>query len=417
MSEITLEKKELTFWGKIIMALIPLVLIIGGGAAWSYFKATAPVMAKAQPQRQVAIVETLTATSENTSAMISAMGTVIPAREITLKAQVAGTVDFVCDRFVPGSFVDKGEIILRLDPADYLVAQKKAKSALAGAKAALAIEQGSQNIAREELRVLSEMTTRKVTQTDLALRKPQLAQAMADVTSAEADLTQADLNLSRTKIHAPFNAMIVERSVNVGTYAGAQESLVSLVGTDEFWIEAAVPLDEMSYIDMDTPGVCPARVSSQAGNGTWEGRVIQITGQLSDTSRMAKVLVAVKNPLGTRNHPASSPLMIDDYVHVEITGRTLNHVTVLPRAALKDNDTVWINAGNALDIRKVSLAWKDDENVYVQKGIVQGEQVVLSDLATPVQGMALKSLKTLAQETNIPAGNTALTLQTDHTNG
>lgn len=369
MSEITIEKKELTVWGKTIMAMIPLMLIMGGGAAWSYFKATAPVMKKMDPQRQVALVETQTAVLKNLKATVSAMGTVTAAREVTLKAQVTGTVQSVCDNFVPGRFVAKGETVLTLDPADYQVAKKKAQSALANAKAALTIEQGSQNIAKEELRVLSEITTQKVNQTDLALRKPQLAQAVADVTSAQADLDQAGLDLSRTKIYAPFNAMIVERSVNVGTYAGTQDSLVSLVGTDEFWIEAVVPLDEMSHIDMDIPGGCQVRISSQAGNGTWEGRVIQITGQLSHTSRMAQVLVSVKNPLGIRNHPAPLPLMIDDYVHVEITGRTLNNVVALPRAAFKDNDTVWINAGNALDIRKVSLAWKDDKNVYVQTGI------------------------------------------------
>nr|WP_321402117.1 efflux RND transporter periplasmic adaptor subunit [uncultured Desulfobacter sp.] len=399
MSEETIEKKELTFFGKTIRALIPLMLIIGGGVAWSYFKATAPVMKKAEPQRQVTLVETQTAVSQNLSATVSAMGTVTAAREVTLKAQVTGTVQSVCDNFVPGSFVAKGKTVLTLDPADYQVAKKKAQSALANAKAALAIEQGSQNIAKEELRVLSEITVQKVNQTDLALRKPQLAQAMAAVTSAQADLTQADLNLSRTRIVAPFNAMILERSVNVGTYVGVQDSLVSLVGTDEFWIEAVVPLDEIPFLDMDTPGGCPVRIRSQAGTGTWDGRVIQVTGQLSDTSRMAQVLVGVKNPLGTLNHPSSVPLMIDDYVYVDITGRTLEDVMALPRTALKDDNTLWVNQNNTLDIRKVTLAWKDETNVYIQKGISPGDQVVVSDLSTPVQGMALKSSDSVAQKT------------------
>ena len=394
MSEKTIEKKELTFLGKTVRALIPLMLIIGGGVAWSYFKATAPVMKKADPKSQVALVETQTAALKNLKATVSAMGTVTAAREVTLKAQVTGTVQSVCDNFVPGRFVAKGETVLTLDPADYQVAKKKAQSALANAKAALAIEQGSQNIAKEELRVLSEITAQKVNQTDLALRKPQLARAMADVTSA-----QADLNLSRTKIVAPFNAMILERSVNVGTYVGVQDSLVSLVGTDEFWIEAVVPLNEIPFLDMGTSGGCPVRIRSQAGTGTWNGRVIQITGRLSDTSRMAQVLVAVKNPLGTRNHPSSVPLMIDDYVYVDITGRTLEDVMALPRTALKDDNTVWVNQDNTLDIRKVTLAWKDETNVYIQKGISPGDQVVVSDLSTPVQGMALKSADAVAQKT------------------
>ena len=399
MSEHEMER---TFLGKTIRVLIPLMLILGGGAALSYFKATAPVMEKAEPQRRVTLVETQTAGLEDVRPLVSAMGTVTAAKEVTLKAQVSGTVRSVSDRFMPGSFVDKGETILLLDPADYKVAKKKARSALANAEAALAVEQGNQNIAKEELRVLGEISAQEVTQTDLALRKPQLDQAMADVTGAEADLAQAELNLARTRITAPFDAVIVERSVNVGAYVGAQESLVTLVGTNEFWIEAAIPVDQLPYIDMDYPGGCPVQIRSQSGTGTWEGRVIQMSGKLSESSRMAQVIAAVKNPLGTRDHPSAVPLMIDDYVHVEITGRILSDVVTLPRAALKDDDTVWVDTDDTLDIRRVTLAWKDEKNIYVQTGIDRNEQVIISDLSTPVQGMALESAKAPTQDTNTP---------------
>jgi RND family efflux transporter MFP subunit len=250
------------------------------------------------------------------------------------------------------------------------------------------------------------MTAQKVIQTDLALRKPQLAQALADVAAAEADLTQAELNLARTRVTAPFNAMIVERAVNIGAYAGSQDSLVSLVGTNEFWIQALIPLDQLSYMDLGDPGSCPVKIQSQAGVGTWEGRVIQVTGKLSDSSRMAQVIVAVKNPLGTRIQPSAHPLMIDDYVNVTITGRILDHVVALPRAAFKDGDTVWVNSDNTLQISKVTLAWKDTENVYIRNGITQGDEVVISDLSAPVPGMALKSSAVKASDVS-DAGNAA----------
>lgn len=381
--------RELTLFGKVLRILLPLLLLAGGGAAWSYFKATAPAMKKAKPKRQVAMVETLAATRTDARAMIHAMGTVTPARQVTLKAQVSGVVQWVSDRFVPGTLVAEGEELIRLDPADYEVKVKKAQSALDDARAALALEQGSQTIAKEELRLLSEMSAQKVDQTDLALRKPQLAQAQANVTSAEADLIQARLDLARTRITAPFNAMIVERSVNLGAYAGAQESLVTLVGTDVFWVEAMVPLDQLSYIDTDHTGGSPAKISSQSGTGTWNGRVIQVSGKLSTESRMATVIVAVDNPLGTLNHLSEPPLMIDDYVQVTLTGRVLAGVVALPRSVLQDNDTVWVNHNGTLDIRQVTLAWKGKVLVYVSAGVTPGEQVVVSGLAVPVQGMSL----------------------------
>lgn len=379
-----------SFWGKVGKAFVPLMLIIAGGAAWSYFKATAPVMQRSTPQRKVAVVDVQTASLGDARAVVSAMGTVVAAREVTLKAQVSGVVQSVADAYVPGGRIAKGAELLSLDPADYQVAVKKAQSTLADAKAALTIEQGSQNIAREELRLLSELSAETVAQTDLALRKPQLQQARAAVTSAEADLRQAMLNLNRTVVKAPFNAMIVERQVNVGTYVGAQESLTTLVGTDTFWVEAVVSLEQLALIDLKYPGGCPVTIRSQAGQGQWTGTVVQVAGKLNDASRMATVIIAIHNPLGTMANPSASRLMIDDYVHADITGRELNDVIALPRAALQDEDTVWIDSDNTLDIRKVTLAWKSTDKVYIKSGLTPGAQVVMSNLATPVQGMALK---------------------------
>ena len=395
------QKRELTFFGKVFRILLPVLLILGGCAAWSYFQSTAPVMQRVQPKRQATIVETETIQQISIRPMISAMGTVAAARQVAIKAQVSGIVQSVSEGFIPGSIVRKGETLLTIDPADYRVAVKKAEAAVADAKASLALEQGSQNVAREEVRLLAELSDRDVTETDLALRKPQLAQARAALDSAEADLSQARLDLSRTKISAPFNAMIIDRSVDLGAYAGAQQALVTLVGTDAFWIEAVVSQDLLGYIDFNYPGGCPVTISSQSGEGTWQGRVIQVSGKINDTSRMATLIVSVLNPLGTRNHRAEYPLMIDDYVHVEITGKMLDNVMVLPRSVLQDNDVVWVNHNDSLDIRTVSLVWKGPDTVYIREGLNPGDEVVTSALSTPVQGMPLKILDVNASDTKI----------------
>ena len=384
-------QRELTFFGKIIRALLPLLLIIGGGAAWSYFQSTAPVMKKARPKRSVTMVETMAASLGQARTKVTVMGTVTAARQVSLKAQVAGVVQTVSSHFIPGSLVQKGETLIRLDPRDYQVSVRKAQSALADATAALAIEQGSQNIAREEVKLLTQISSDAVSQTDLALRKPQLAQVKADVDLAQADLDQARLNLARTTITAPFNAMVLERFVNEGSYVGSQAEMVTLVGTDEFWIEAMVPLDQLYYIDITRPGGSPVTITSQTGPGTWQGRVVQVAGKVNDSGRMSTVIVAVKNPLGTQAHPAATPLMMDDYVKVAIAGRTLSNVIALPRSVLQDNDTLWINRDNTLDIRKVDLAWKDSESVYIASGVTPGEAVITSGLSVPVQGMPLKT--------------------------
>jgi RND family efflux transporter MFP subunit len=381
-------KKNRSFGRRLVQFVVPLMLIASGGAAWAYFQATAPQMEKKRPQRAATSVDITTVKRTDAPSVITAMGTVMASRQVTLKARVSGDVQQLSPKFIPGARISKGDEILRLDPVDYEVKLKKAQSALETARADLAIEQGSQTIAREELRLLSE-TASDVVPTDLVLRKPQLLQAQAAVASAEADLSKARLDLERTVVTAPFNAMIINRSVNLGAHVNSQESLVTIVGTDEYWIEAVIPVERMKLLDFRRDGGCPAVIRSQAGSGTWRGRAVRTTGQVSETSRMATVIVAVTDPLGLQSENGSPPLILGDYVNVDIQGRSFEAVVELPRMALHDGNTVWIYDNGTLEIRSVALTWKQGDTIYIGDGLASGESVIVSDLPMPVEGMRL----------------------------
>ena len=375
---------------RLIRILFPLALLAAGGGAWAYFQATAPKMERKMPEAKVWTVEVLAVKTSQAPAVISAMGTVTASREVALKARVAGDVIYLSPRFVPGGLISKGKEILRLDPSDYEVEVKKAESALEKAQADLTLEQGSQTIAREELRLLRETSMDGVAPTDLVLRKPQLQQAKASVASAKADLRKARLDLKRTKVTAPFNAMIIERNVNLGSHVASQGELATIVDTDEYWIKAVIPLDQLKNLDLDREGGCPAVIRSQAYQGAWEGRAVRAAGKLSETSRMATVIVVVSDPLGLKSGGEPERLMLDDYVSVKIEGRTLDSVIDLPRAALRDGDTVWVENNGTLDIRPVTLAMKQGDRVFVNSGLETGDRVVISDLSTPVKGMKIQ---------------------------
>ena len=379
--------KETSIISRIVRLIISVALIALGGVAWAYFHATAPKMEKQTPPPAATTVETTTVQRGVAPATIQGMGTVVASREVTLTAKVSGDVQKLSSKFVPGGIISRGKEILRLDPADYEIELDKAKSALEKVKADLAIEQGNQTIAREELRLLSKTAGDSLMPTDLALRKPQLDQAKAEVASAEADLRKARLNLERTVVKAPFNAMIIERSVNMGSHVNSQDSLVTIVDTDEYWIEVAIPVDRLDQLDLSESS--PAVIRSQTGKVTRQGRAVRSTGKLSESSRMAKVIIAVSDPLGLKNG-GKNALVLDDYVTAEIEGRVLESVIELPRSALRDGNTVWVYNNGKLDIQPVTLAWKHGERVFVESGLDSGDQVVISDLSIPVQGMKLE---------------------------
>ncbi|MBU2551029.1 MAG: efflux RND transporter periplasmic adaptor subunit [Proteobacteria bacterium] len=377
-----------SFFKTVMKAIVPLALIAAGGAAWAYFQATAPRMKRKPPETRAVVVDVVTVRAGDARAVVKAMGTVIPSRQVTLRARASGTVLSLSSSFVPGGRVVKDEEIMKLDPSDYDIQVRKAAASLEKAQADLDLERGNQTIAREELRLLSKTSKNALKATDLSMRKPQLKQARAAVSSAEADLRGARLNLARTVVRAPFNALVVERMVNLGSYVNSQDSLATLVGTDEYWIEALVPLDRLTALNLNHDGGRQAVVLSQNGSGRWSGRAVRATGQLNEKSRMATVIIEVPDPLG-QTPEDSPPLMLGDYVFVEVAGRELTSVIELPRAALRDGDTVWVERDGVLDVREVELAWKQGERVFIAKGLESGDRIVVSDLSTPVKGMRL----------------------------
>lgn len=382
----------LKFTAKLI---IPLLFLAAGGGAWSYFKSSAPKIKRIRPKPQIPVVEVITVASKDATVEVKAMGTVIPSREVNLKSRVSGEVIEMSSYFVPGGYLKKGDTILELDASDYQVDVEKAISAVEKAQADLTIEKGNQIIAREELRLLSETADDSVRETDLLLRKPQLKKARAALASAKADLRKARLNLSRTILKAPFNALVVERNTNPGSHVNPTDTLATLVGTDQYWVEAAVPVDRLSKLGLNRQGGNPAVVWSRGDSGSRQGKAVRITGRLTEKSLMAKVIVEVPDPLGLGAKKSIPQLILGDYVSVFIRGRTLSSVIGIPRSALRDHDTVWLYQNGKLKISKVFPEWKQEDMVFIQEnnGIKDEEKLIISDLSTPVEGMQLLILE------------------------
>ncbi|MEZ7196430.1 efflux RND transporter periplasmic adaptor subunit [Pseudodesulfovibrio karagichevae] len=381
-----------------LKALVPLAIVVAAGAG-SYFTLVSAPKAKMRPSQVIRqSVKTRPMARTDHRVLVDVMGTVTAAREIDLQSQVSGKVVKVSDNFVPGGFFEAGEDILNIDAKDYELALREVEAEVTEAEYALKVEQGYQKVSAREWALLQEAGQYTEAEADLALRKPHLAKANADLRAARAKLEQARIDLSRTRVIAPFPAMIESKDTDLGAAVAVQGSLATLVGTDEFWIQASVPVDRLGWINLPSanrPEGSKATIISGGGAGesVREGRVVRLLPSLEDEGRMARVLIAVRDPLNIEGRPGVKPLLLGSYVSVKIEGDELKGVFAVPRAAFRDNSQVWVLADNgALDIRTIDPVWKDEENIVIREGLAPGERIVMTDLAAPVQGMLLKAV-------------------------
>lgn len=402
----------------LLIALICLaVILVGAGAAMVLIK-TRPVAKKRPPIKMVPLVATQAIYPDAQNVVIRAMGTVVPAREMTLKSRVAGQIIDLHHEFTEGGVLKKGDPIVFIDDVDYklIVAQKQ--SAVADARYALKLELGRQDVAKREWNLLNDNKPAPEADVELALRKPQLEKAQSDLKAALAELEAAELQLARTKITAPFNSVIRSTHVAKGSQIAAQESLANLAGTDEYWVQVSVPVDRLKWIDIPrNQNIQGAQAQIMYhGDAVRKGRVVKLLSDLGEEGRMARLVVAVNDPLGLKSTDSPYPAMlIGEYVRVEIQGHQIEEAYRIPRSALRDNTKIWLAGEDGrLEIREVRTLWRDSDTVLVKDGLKPGTRLIVSDLATPVPGMAIKveNGKTLRTRPSATADSTPVKRQT-----
>ncbi|NHE58813.1 efflux RND transporter periplasmic adaptor subunit [Cyclobacterium plantarum] len=381
--------KKKTVW-------ISLALVAGSILVALIFFWTAPEAEMEGASKTTAmLVDVVQAEKGDFSPTVVATGIVQPATDISLSNQVGGEITRIAPQFLPGAYVNKGDLLLQINPADFENTLMLRKSDLALAESNYKVELGRQDVAQKDYELIGDELS--VENRDLVLRKPQLEAAKANVAAAEAAVNQASLDLERAGIRAPFDAHILSRNVNLGSQIPPGSDLGRLVGIEEYWVVANVPLSKVNWLDIEenTDGLgAPVKIVHPAA---WEpgqfrqGRVSRLVGALDNQTRLARVIIGVEDPLvRLKPDPEKPPLIIGTFVEVQIEARKLEDVTRLERQYIRPGNTVWVMQDGELQIKQVSILFEDQDYAYINEGLEDNAQVVATDLATVVDGSPLR---------------------------
>lgn len=206
-------------------------------------------------------------------------------------------------------------------------------------------------------------------------------------------MAEARLALQRTSVEAPYDAIVLGEEVDRGQFVSPQTAIATLIGTDRLWVEASIQADRLPFVDIGPRDGSLARIRYDAGEltVTRQGRVTRLLSQLAESARMARVLIEIPHPWDATDESGSDlPLLLNAWVNVTIEGEVRVSGIALPRQYLRGDDEVWIYDDGRLDVRPVTVAWETADRAFVTEGLKEDERVVVSPLATPAEGMALR---------------------------
>lgn len=392
--------------GAVLAVVLPIAVLalIGGGGLFAMSQLR-PTPEKADEAPKGLAVFTEAVRRDDLQLIVESQGEVRPRREISISPQISGRISYVSPAFIDGGFVRKGEVLVRLDDADYQLAKVRAQSQVASAEQRLVRERAESDLAIQDLEELGIEDA-----SPLARREPQLAEARASLEAAKSQLRDTELALERTVIRAPFEGRIRSKDVDVGQFVGAGASLGRMFGTDI--AEVALPLtdSELGRLGLsfafeetaDAPGPAVTLSAQVAGeHREWKGRITRTAAAVDPQTRLISAIATVEDPFGA-GAAGNVPLAPGLFVNAAITGRVVEDVLIAPRSALRGKGQIYVADPDALEmrIRDVNVIYSDTQGVYLSSGVEAGELAILSPVQAPFDGMSISLAEEESEPTN-----------------
>jgi multidrug efflux system membrane fusion protein len=357
----------------------------------------APALAcsRTEPQKPSRPVRVETVSTQAAGAGLRYSASIQPFEQVQLAFKVSGYVRELLQLQGPdgrlrsvqqGDSVAKGTVLARLEAADYQKRVDQAKAQLAEAEAGLA--RARSDAARAEALYKVQAMTRP----DYESATSGLAGSVARAEGARAQLEGAQISLADIALVAPSDGVVLSRSVEVGSLAGAGTQGFVIADLTRVKAVFGVPDLLVQRVRIGTP----IPITTDAFGGTeFPGRITAVSPAADTQSRVFSVEVTIPN--------ADRRLKAGMIGTVEVSGDAVSDIptgaATVPVAAIVKSSkpgafAVFVldgpDDGAAARARDITLGPIAGNRVAVEAGLKPGDRVVVSGASLLVDGDAVR---------------------------
>ncbi len=383
---------------KLVKKLLPYLVLVG-------FIGTAYVITQTPPQARkrgakppsMLSVEVKKLQQQDYQVIIDSFGKIIPKTQGSLTAQVSGIIVEVSANYNEGSFFHAGDIIVQVDPRDYLIQVEAAQAELAQTKVAFDEEVALSKQAIKDRKTLGHSKLAS----DFALRKPQMAAAKAKMQAASAKLKLAQLDVERTEVRAPYDGRIVNKSFDLGQMVNSNSTIAEIYSTDVAQIRLPIKNSELALINLPNNNRSSSAISSIESNvqlinslggpvQRWPATLVRTTASVDQNSQLLHVIAQIEQPF---SHATLRALSVGQFVSAKIKGKLINHVIIIPNSAIYQGSYTYVLSDGKLERRDITIDFQDDSQSLISSGLQAGDSLVLTPLGQVSSGTPVKVVK------------------------
>jgi membrane fusion protein, multidrug efflux system len=314
---------------------------------------------------------------------LSALGTVTPYNSVTVRSRVQGQLVEVL--FIEGEFVEKGQLLARIDPRAYEAALSKT------------LGQQQQNVAQldsarrtlERYQTLRKQDSIPVQQVDTQVAL--VRQLEGQVKSDQATVDDAKLQLDFTQIRAPISGRLGLRKVDVGNLLTANDvqGLVVITQTQPISVIFTLPEGDLTQVrePLQNNQVLPVEVFDRQDTRLLAaGDLTTLDNQIDLTTGTFKLKARFTNQ--------DDSLFPNQFVNVRLRVQKRDNVLTVLAGAIQQNSqgafVFLVQPDKKVTIRPVKTGARNQDVVEILSGLKVGDQVVLEGTDRLREGSAVK---------------------------
>ena len=353
-----------------------LIVIITSIICFSLF-VFKPKPTKKEGIRDILKVQYVIAEKKPTQIIISSEGNLMPKIENYFNSEVFGKVVFISEKFYPGKSFKRGDILFKIEKKDYEEKLTNAEAELSLAELEFIKEKALSEQAAIDIEILKFKDP-----SSLALREPQLKKAKKRLLSAEAKYNLAKRNLNKTNFRAPYNGIILEKKISLGSVVNTQHvAKAYALGNGEIRLNLSETEKNLLKFDKIKNNLVEL-IHPKNKDILAYGNLDRIEKTLNSKNKLYYCIADIEKAFSE-----DGKLYRNQFLEAIIYGKKIESAITLPNSALRGIDTIYIiNDQNRLEIKNVEIIQRNVETTIIKDNL-SGERVVLSPIPFFIEGM------------------------------